>query len=256
MLQRFEPSIQCDTDNSVFDRLTDISYNTAMSSNGMPFQEIFDDSKNPLVSLENAVTSFPFDCKRYMFKLKQHLMETETKEKIHSVPGMSEDFAGSIWLYTIESPLYKEMNAKLREGDVSSVRRHYFPFMRIFLSAIRCLRDQNPKFRNVNRGVRCDVVSADPDAYQIGKTILFSSFTSATATVSVLKSPLFFGESGARTMFQLHTSRSVDISPFAAHREAEVLLPCGLTFAVVGVLPAGNGLTVMQLEDTGDAETL
>ena len=244
----------CDADVSIFDRLTSLSHNAKSTSNLIPFQDIFDDSKNPLVTLEEAVTHFDFDLKKHMFKLKRHLVTPEIQEKLQSVRGMNVDMAGSIWLYTIESPLFKEINSKLREGDAISVIRFYFPYLRIFLSALRCLRDQNAKFRNVNRGVRCDVVTSDPDSYQIGNKIFFPSFTSTTATVSVLKSPLFFGDIGPRTMYQIHTSRAIDISPFAAHNEAEMLLPCGVSLRVIGVLPAGNGLTVVQLEDAEEEE--
>ncbi len=69
---------------------------------------------------------------------------------------------------------------------------------------------------------------------------------------------MLLGSPGDRTIFQVHTRRGVDITPFSAIQwEAEVLLPAGIVLKITGVLPKdASGLAIMTGEDDNDAPPL
>eukprot|EP00966_Prymnesium_polylepis_P335033 7390395-Prymnesium_polylepis.1 len=69
---------------------------------------------------------------------------------------------------------------------------------------------------------------------------------------------MFLGRSGDRTIFQVHTKRGVDISPFSAiQSEAEVLLPAGMALKITDILPKdSSGLTIVTCEDDDSAPPL
>jgi|EP01047_Picozoa_sp_COSAG01_P020199 hypothetical protein len=69
---------------------------------------------------------------------------------------------------------------------------------------------------------------------------------------------MFLGTDGDRTVFQILTSRGIDIGKLSAiPSEAEFLLPAGTILKVTGVLPKdASGLTIVTLEDDADAPQL
>ena len=76
--------------------------------------------------------------------------------------------------------------------------------------------------------------------------------------ISVLSNPVFLGTTGDRTIFQILTSRAVDVSAFSAIKsEAELLLPSGVALLITGVLPKdSSGQTIITCEDDPDAPAL
>lgn len=108
----------------------------------------------------------------------------------------------------------------------------------------------------VNRGVKRDLVAEYPTEYVVDETLLWWPFTSTTADICVLQNPMFLGMSGPRTIFQILTTTSVDISDFSAFKEKERLLPPGIALRVTGILPkSADGLTIIACEDDPDAAT-
>eukprot|EP01043_Picozoa_sp_COSAG02_P021957 COSAG02_NODE_1127_length_14428_cov_68.304627_6_plen_93_part_00 len=84
------------------------------------------------------------------------------------------------------------------------------------------------------------------------------SFSSTTTNIAALSNDMFLGTNGDRTIFQIHTSRGIDIGKLSAiPSEAEVLLPAGIVLTVTGVLPkSADGLTIVTLEDDTDAPAM
>ena len=80
-------------------------------------------------------------------------------------------------------------------------------------------------------------------------------FSSTTSNIAALSNDMFLGTNGDRTIFQILTSKGVDIGKLSAiPSEAEYLLPAGTVFKVTGVLPkSADGLTIVTLEDDTDA---
>ena len=54
--------------------------------------------------------------------MKKFLKTKKTREAIAACPGLTNDGAGAIYLFTCESPLYKELNAKLRARDRAALK--------------------------------------------------------------------------------------------------------------------------------------
>lgn len=221
-----------------------------------PIRGVFDDAANPAVDIFEAIQALPIDLSAEAWTLQKFLKRAATKDKIAAVAQLTPNGAGAIWLFTCESPLYHELNTKLRARDRKALRQGFFPYLRLLLEGMRALVSARP--RMINRGVPLDVVSLNPGAYAEDESLTWWCFSSCTKKISVLNNPTFLGSSGDRTIFQVTTRHGVDIGGFSAHAsECEVLLPPGISFVVKGVLGKdASGLTIVQLEDDTDAPML
>jgi len=206
-----------------------------------PIVGLFDKKHNPEVSIEAAVAATGIDLSKQLFSGRRWI-EKGGKAAVASVPEMTADMGLAIWLYTAESPLYPRLNGLLRGKDRATLKVHFFPYLRLLLSGLGKLRAmQGAEKRMVNRGVKLDLAGAHPSEYAHSKTLVWWPFSSTTSNLSVLSNPMFLGKSGSRTIFQIHTSKAVDISAFSAIKsEAELLLPPGLGLCITGVLPRGG----------------
>ena len=219
---------------------------------------VFDDASNPLVSLDTAIARQSDNLDADVWSAKNWARLVSTKGEIAKVPRLSADMAMAIWLYTAESPLYVHLNATLRTANRQQLKAEYFPFLRLLLTALRVIAAAaNSEPRMINRGVKLDLVSMQPDVYVKGETTVWWSFSSCTTEIDVLSDEQFLGTSGDRTIFQVHTRRGVGIAPFSAIKmEAEVLLPPGTPLTITGVLKTGDGLTIVTCEDDKNAPEL
>eukprot|EP00729_Bicosta_minor_P008099 gene8099-26901_t len=103
------------------------------------------------------------------------------------------------------------------------------------------------------RGVKLNLAAKFPK----GKRFVWWSVTSATTNASVLNNEQFLGESGERTLFTIQVLDARDITRFSAVKaEAERVILPGTLFVVKDVLPLGNGLTMIQIEQVEDAPNL
>ena len=101
--------------------------------------------------------------------MKKFLKKKATKAFIALYPKLTYDGAAAIYLFTCESPLYKELNRRLRERDRQALKAGFFPYTRLLLEGYRAMAQQKP--RMVNRGVKKDLVNADPDSYEVGESV-------------------------------------------------------------------------------------
>jgi hypothetical protein len=224
-----------------------------------PLRGCFNDASNPLVGLDEALARQPDDLAAEVWSAKQWVRAAATREAIGRVPGLTDDGAMAIWLYTAESPLYRGLNAKLRAANRGQVTRLYFPFMRLLLTALRAVQAASGGEKlMVNRGVPSDVCADFPGDYTEESSIVWWAFSSCTRKIAVLSNPMFLGSAGERTIFQVLTRHAIDVSPFSAvQSEAEVLLPAGIVLRVTGVLPKdASGLTIITCEDDDSAPAL
>ena len=101
--------------------------------------------------------------------MKKVLKKKATKAFIALYPKLTYDGAAAIYLFTCESPLYRELNRRLRERDRQALKDGFFPYTRLLFEGYRAMIQ--PKPRMVNRGVKKDLVQADPDSYQAGESV-------------------------------------------------------------------------------------
>ena len=116
-----------------------------------PIVGIFDE-QNPLLSIKQAgqyLPSYPnYDIHKHIAKGIDKMRESEMKQKIAAVPGLTESGAVAIWVYTLDGPLYQDLNGRLCGQDWEYLKNHYHPFMRILLTAMKCL--QNTQHTTIN----------------------------------------------------------------------------------------------------------
>ena len=101
--------------------------------------------------------------------MKKFLKKKATVAIIAAYPKLTYDGAAAIYLFTCESPLYRELNRRLRERDRQALKDGFFPYARLLLEGYRAMTQ--PKPRMVNRGVKKDLVNADPDSYAVGESV-------------------------------------------------------------------------------------
>ena len=213
------------------------------------------DERNPLLSIKQAAQYLPeypkYDIQKQVVKAIERMREDDMRKKISSVPGMTESGAAAIWLYTLDGPLYRDLNGRLQAQDWEYLRNHYHPFMRILLTAMKCL--QSGERKCFYHGVERDVIreAGEKNMYERGKTFVWWSFPSAVTCIETIKE--CFGGEGKHTIYQVYSSKVADIHGFSVYGsdEAELLLPPGTVFRTLGVLRSGKS-TIIRCEDEKD----
>jgi hypothetical protein len=198
----------------------------------------------PVLPLEIAVeplVSFLPAIENYTYIAKQQC-------KNPPADGLTIDESASIMLYSmswepIDKCLYVSLNKTLRSNDRSELKP-WFLYLKLFLTALSRLPSMH-KF--VYRGVKLDL----SERYQTGKTIVWWGFSSCTDAINVLQSDLFLGTKGARTLFTIECYFGKDIRKHSFFpSEDEILLLPATQFKVCGCLNQGNGLQLIQLQET------
>ena len=116
-----------------------------------------------------ARAGLPFDLSAHVWVMKKFLKKKATVAIIAAYPKLTCDGAAAIYLFTCESPLYKELNRRLREQNRQALKDGFFPYARLLFEGYRAMTE--PKPRMVNRGVKKDLVNADPDSYAVGESV-------------------------------------------------------------------------------------
>eukprot|EP00667_Euglena_gracilis_P002540 EG_transcript_2542 len=163
---------------------------------------------------------------------------------------LNEDEIGAIFLYTLESPLYKNLNKLLRQRQRKGLKT-LFPYLKLLLTALHKLP---PCRLTVFRGVKADLAGK----YTKNDEVVWWGFSSTTSTQDVLMDDQFLGTSGPRTLFFIETSRAVDIRKYSSYgdQEDERLLMPGMQFTVKSKMPNADGLLMVQLVELPDQPTL
>ena len=86
--------------------------------------------------------------------------------------------------------------------------------------------------------------------------VIWWAFSSTASEAETLKSPLFLGTSGPRTLFAIESKTGVDISHLSASpSEKEVILLPGTCLEVVSIFSPAPELTMIQMRQI-DAPSL
>ena len=198
----------------------------------------------PVVSLDEAVKELvdivpEVECNVYLAKLS--CQEPED--------GLTSDESASIMLYTFESnvhehSLYVILNNTLRSSERQKLLKPWLLYLRLVLTALTRLPSRH---RFVHRGVKEDLRKQ----YPLGKSIIWWGFSSCTTSIGVLECEHFFGKTGTRTLFQIECHSGKDVKNHSSiQKEDEVLLLPARQFTVVSCLDSGNGLHIIQLQET------
>jgi hypothetical protein len=151
---------------------------------------------------------------------------------------LSDHEIASLFLYTTESILYKQINQTLRDPDRAKAPP-WWPFLRLFLSAIAKLP---PHSGSLWRGVAKDL----RHEYPVGRIVTWWGISSCTADPRVARA--FLGARGRRMLFEVVPRTAVSIKAFSAFQgEDEYVLAPGTRLEVAEVRNEPSGLSVVRL---------
>eukprot|EP00808_Paulinella_micropora_P027859 g78125.t1 len=157
-----------------------------------------------------------------------------------SVKALSKDEVAAVYLYTMESHFYRDLNATLREADRDKVEV-FFPYLRLLLSAMKKLKTNNIE---LYRGVKLNLRKLYPK----GQTIVWWGISSCSPKKHVAEG--FMGSSGDRTMFRILSKSAVSIMPMSAFKgEEEYILAPGTQLVVDSVTSQAGLHTIVLRED-------
>lgn len=145
--------------------------------------------------------------------------------------GLTEDESASIYLYTNEwSPreecLYYVLNSSLRSRNQQTLIQPWLLIMKILLTALFKLP---PCSTTVWRCAPLDLRKE----FAVGQTYTWWGFSSCIESDSILKSEIFLGQKGKRTMFSIECFNGKDIHDYSSlEAEDEILLLPGSQFIV------------------------
>lgn len=161
-------------------------------------------------------------------------------ERVKVSDGLSKDEAAAVYLYTMESNFYKDINANLREVNRTKIEP-FFPYLRLLLSAFQKLV---PKPLDLWRGVKLDLKKM----YPLKQTVVWWGISSCTPKKAVAEG--FMGSSGTRTLFRIVPKCAISIMSFSAFKgEEEYILPPGTQLHVESLTTDSSGLTTVVLQE-------
>ena len=134
-----------------------------------PIHGLYDDVKNPLVSIEEAVApladALSFDFAEELSKLFLKAKCPDYAKAIAAVPALTMDMAIAMTLYTADVPVYKKLNEVLRAEDRPYVLKTWFPYLRLLMEGYKLLEAarSHDGSKMVSRGVPLDLRKLEPD---------------------------------------------------------------------------------------------
>lgn len=149
----------------------------------------------------------------------------------------------AVVLYTLETALYKKLNAALRSPDRSAADL-YRGYLRLLLGALAKLPTSSALlYRGVGKDLRSE--------YPRGSSITWWGVSSCTSKLAVARG--FLGATGRRTLFEVHTKAAVSIRELSAFTgEEELVLAPGTVLTVREVRPEASGLVTIVLEESAE----
>ena len=199
-------------------------------------------AKLPKVPLMDAVAAMGLDeMVHYAFVATERGAEVAEAGDPHGLDG---DEAGSLVLYTMESPLYARLNQLLRDQRRQALQP-FLPYLKLMHDA----RGKLPKFAGtVWRGVKGLDLRAQ---YPKDKEVYWWAFSSATKSLEALTRGGFLGYEGPGTLFNIEVHSAVDITKYSVFdaAEEEVLLYPGVKLRVVSTLGHAGQLFIVHLRE-------
>ena len=163
----------------------------------------------------------------------------KAKEKGTAASLSAEDVA-ALFLYTTESPVYRQLNAALRDPDRKKIDP-WRGYLRLVFEAFDALPSiAGSLYRGVSKDLRAD--------YGKGRVVTWWGVSSCTPKLAVARG--FLGQKGKRMLFVVEPSTARSIKVFSAFSgEEELILLPGTQLDVVGVDEDKDGLCTVTLRE-------
>lgn len=235
-------------------------------------------ASTPTVSLEKAIKAAEIDCgagSLAEFLRKARAFRANNAADLSRFQ-MPDEAIETFYMYTVESPLYKKMNAALGnytldddEDDPRSKLKHYLPFVKLLAAAIDLL----PSVRQiVYRGAN-QPYEVLLNGKGVGEIITWWGFTSTSEKTRALQTPAFLnavvtttpdgtvigvnnlevyanlGPPPKKTIFQIHTISGVNIKCFSPLDEDEIILRAGTRFLITSIKLWKHGITEVRMTE-------
>ncbi|CAF3982487.1 unnamed protein product [Rotaria sp. Silwood1] len=204
-------------------------------------QPLEDYQKSELVSPEEAIEPI----KSLFRNLPRDAWIAKNASK-NPADGLSSDESAAIHLYTMEvkaRSLYSILNEMLRDRDRRKLKP-WFSYLKLFITALFNIQSCSAKV--IYRGVKADLHLK----YRRGERYIWWAFSSCTLSLEVLEQPMYLGNSGPRTLFNIECMNGKAIKSHSYYKtEDEILLLPGFYFEVVSRVNAGNGLYIIHLRE-------
>lgn len=153
----------------------------------------------------------------------------------------TKEHTAAVYLYTMASAFYRDLNAALRNPDRSKLIP-YYSYLRLLAEAMVLL--PAPKSTVLWRGVGLDL---EKD-HAVGSDVTWWGVSSCTPRLAVANG--FLGSQGPRTLFSVHSNTAVPIQQFSAFKgEEEFILAPGTRLSVDAVQREPNGLVRVTLKE-------
>ena len=208
-------------------------------------------ANEPLLPLFKACAPLMGIIHNLSFYIQMALNETPEQPP----DGLTIDESAAIRLYTIEwnesrQSLYSMLNSTLKQND-RELLRPYFKYLKLFLTALvklPCIPQST-----IWRGVTKDLSAL----FQPDTPITWWGFSSCTVELTVLKSNMYLGDSGSRTLFSVEAINGRTISAHSHFvTEDEILLLPGTHMIVQSQFSPGADLHIVHLKQVIPQEIL
>lgn len=149
----------------------------------------------------------------------------------------------ALYLYTMETAFYRQLNAAMRDEDRSKAEP-FFGYLRLLFSGLEVLSmtSGKQKAQSLYRGVNLNLADDHPE----GSEVVWWGASSCTPKLAVAKG--FLGSAGDRTLFHVRQQSAVPIKEYSAFRgEEEWLLAPGTRLTVESVKKQKGGMTEVHL---------
>lgn len=160
-------------------------------------------------------------------------------QRAQNLPNVTKDYTAAIYLYTMASAFYKDLNAALRNPNRAKLVPFY-GFLRLLAEAMVNLPSKGAVV--LWRGVGLDLETD----HQVGHEVTWWGVSSCTPKLSVAQG--FLGCQGPRTLFSVKTATAVPIQELSAFKaEEEFILAPGTRLRVLNVKRENDGLLRIEL---------
>lgn len=153
---------------------------------------------------------------------------------------LNADDIAALYLYTTESPVYRALNAALRDPDRKKITP-WLGYLRLVFDAFENLPAQTASlYRGVGKDLRAE--------YAVGRTVVWWGVSSCTPKLSVARG--FLGSKGKRMLFVVEPQSARSIQVFSAFTgEEELILLPGTQLHVTAVDNDKDGLCTVKLKE-------
>jgi hypothetical protein len=204
----------------------------------------------PIVALEKAVEP--------LISLVSDVVNHANIAKLRCIKpppeGLTVDESAAIMLYTMnwkprEECLHVVLNAVMRNEDRSKLVP-WHSYLKLLLTALGRLPSVQ---QTVYRGTRQEIQKN----YAKGRSFVWWGFSSCTVSIDNLRAVVFAGPSSARTTFAIDCKTGKDIRKHSFYpTDDEILLLPATEFKVVSSVNHGDGLAMVQLQETASYSSL